>query len=189
MTDTTDAAAIVTAVEAVTSLLRLIGEDPTRDGLVDTPKRVVRALMEMTSGYTLDPADVLTTTFDVGCDELVIVRDIEFSSLCEHHLLPFTGTATVGYLPGDFVVGLSKIARLVHVYARRLQVQERMTNEIAQALMAHAEPRGVAVVVEATHCCMATRGVRSSGRMVTSALVGELRTNPELRAEFLTLGR
>lgn len=176
-----------TATQAVRSLLAAIGEDPDRDGLVGTPDRVVRALTEMTCGYWEDPADVLATTFPVACDELVVVRDLTFVSLCEHHLLPFTGTATVGYLPGDRIVGLSKLARLVHVYARRLQVQERLTTQIAEAVMTHLAPRGVGVVVEASHACMAARGVRTPGVMATSSLLGKLRTNAALRAEFLHL--
>lgn len=175
------------AETAVRDLLVSLGEDPDRDGLVDTPARVVRALRELTMGSYEDPADILSTTFAVDCDELVVVRDIPFASLCEHHLLPFTGTATVGYLPGERVVGLSKIARLVACFARRLQVQERMTVEIAEAMLTNLNPRGVGVVVEARHSCMSVRGVRSSGSMVTSSLLGRLRTNPSARAEFLNL--
>lgn len=175
--------------DAVVRILQHIGEDPTREGLLDTPKRVLKAFTEMTSGYQLNPADVLSTTFDVGpADELVVVREIPFHSLCEHHLLPFSGTATVAYLPaGSRVVGLSKLARLVDLFARRLQVQERLTTQVAQALMDHAGARGAACIVTGTHHCMCARGVRVEGRMVTSSLLGVLRENPEARAELMAL--
>lgn len=176
--------------DAVTRLLEYVGEDPTRAGLVDTPARVVRALGEMTAGYREDPASVLAARFPDRCDEMVVVSDITFTSLCEHHVLPFTGTATVGYVPHGQVVGLSKLARLVDVFARRLQVQERMTEQIADAIDEHVEPLGVGVVVRAQHSCMGCRGVRKPGAtMTTSALRGVLRDKPEARAEFLTLAR
>lgn len=178
-----------TATEAVRTVLLALGEDPDRDGLADTPARVMRALTEMTAGYAEDPAAILATTFDVSCDELVVVRDIEFVSLCEHHLLPFVGSASIGYLPGARVVGLSKLARLTQTFARRLQVQERMTGQIAEAIMEHLDARGVGVVVEASHSCMAARGIRAKGTMVTSALLGDLRSNLALRSEFLSLLR
>jgi GTP cyclohydrolase I len=174
--------------DAVVRLLEFIGEDPGRPGLTDTPGRVIRSFAEMTAGYGVDVAELLSRTFDDRCDEMVLVRDIDFTSLCEHHLLPFTGVASVGYVPGERVVGLSKIARLVDVYARRLQVQERMTVEIAAALDLHLSPRGVGVVVRARHSCMGCRGVRKpSAEMVTSALLGVFRDKPEARSEFLAL--
>lgn len=176
------------ALAGVRSILELVGENTEREGLRDTPDRVCRAWLEMTAGMREDPAEVLATTFAEQCDELVIVRGVDFVSLCEHHVLPFIGTATVGYLPGDRVVGLSKLARLVDVFARRLQVQERMTREIADALLEHLEPQGVGVVVEARHSCMGCRGVRKPGAvMVTSALHGKTREDPRQRAEFLAL--
>jgi GTP cyclohydrolase I len=172
----------------VATLLRELGEDPHRDGLVDTPDRVARAWREMTEGYRQDAAAILDATFDVGpYDQMVVVRDIEFWSLCEHHLLPFHGMATVGYLPGDRVVGLSKIGRLVNCFARRLQVQERLTQQIADAMNEHLKPKGVGVLINATHTCMAMRGVRLGADMVTSALLGRFRDDAVLRSEFLAL--
>lgn len=176
------------AVEAVRVLLAHVGEDVERAGLLDTPDRVARALREMTSGYRDDPAAILARTFDDRCDEMVVVSGVDFTSLCEHHLLPFVGVAHVAYLPGERVVGLSKLARLVDCYARRLQVQERMTVQIAEAIAEHLSPRGVGVVVEAHHSCMGCRGVRKpNARMVTSAMHGVFRDEPEARAEFLAL--
>lgn len=175
--------------DAVVRLLQWVGEDPTRDGLLDTPKRVVKAWREMTCGYAENAADVLGTTFDVACDELVAVTGIEFVSLCEHHVLPFIGTASIGYLPGARVVGLSKLGRVVDTFARRLQVQERLTQEIAMSIMHVLQPQGVAVVLRAAHSCMSCRGVRKSSQMVTSAMYGKFRDNAELRAEFLALER
>lgn len=178
------------AEEAVEVLLRTIGEDPSRDGLRDTPGRVVKALREMTAGYAEDPAEILSRTFDEYSDELIILRNIDFHSTCEHHLLPFHGTAAVGYLPGR-VVGISKLARLVDVYARRLQIQEKMTVQIADTLQEILQPRGVAVVIEAAHQCMTTRGVHKPGvGLVTSRMVGAFREDPSTRREFLAvLGR
>lgn len=174
--------------DTVVRQLEAIGEDPNRDGLKDTPKRVIKALMEMTSGYGEDPGCILSTTFDVQYDEVVLLRNIPFTSLCEHHMLPFTGTATVGYLPGARVVGLSKLARLVHCHAKRLQVQERMTQDIAKDLERFLTTRGVAVVVKAAHSCMSCRGIRLSGcDMVTSAMLGSFRNDMALRAEFMGL--
>jgi GTP cyclohydrolase I len=175
--------------DAVVRLLQHIGEDPTRNGLVDTPARVVSALTELTEGYHLNAADILATTFDEVCDEMVVVRDVPFTSLCEHHMLPFTGHVTVGYIPteGGGVVGLSKLARLVDVHARRLQIQERMTAAIANDINLHLAPLGVGVVVKATHSCMAVRGVRKAGEMVTSSLLGVMREDPRARSEFLAL--
>lgn len=178
------------AEQAIRTLLAYLGEDPDRPGLLDTPARVVRAMTEMTCGYTGDPAEVLARVFPDDYDELVVLRGITFTSLCEHHLLTFSGTATVGYLPapGQGVVGLSKLARLVELYARRLQVQERMTRQVADALERYLQPLGVGVVVRATHSCMACRGVQKPGAtMVTSAMLGALRERPEARAEFMAL--
>ena len=175
------------AERAVETLLRWVGEDPDRDGLADTPARVAKALREMTSGYSEDPAEILSRTFEETSDEMVILRGITFQSICEHHLLPFLGTATVGYLPGK-VVGISKLARLVNCFARRLQIQERLTRQIADAVEKHLEARGVAVVIKAQHLCMACRSVRQmESEMVTSAMLGTLRTDATSRAEFLRL--
>jgi len=174
--------------EGIKWLLRLIGENPDREGLLDTPKRVAKAYKEMTEGYGKDISEILGVTFEVGnVDEMVIVRNLDFVSLCEHHLLPFTGTATVAYIPQDRVVGLSKIGRLVDAYARRLQVQERLTTQITTALDEHLSTQGSAALIRAHHSCMGCRGVRKPGaEMVTSSLTGEFR-NPEVRAEFLSL--
>ena len=176
--------------DAVVRLLEFIGEDPTRDGLVDTPRRVVKALAEMTAGYSLDPGEHLGVVFKDSCDEMVIVDGIEFTSMCEHHMLTFTGTATVAYIPDGQVVGLSKLARVVDVFAQRLQVQERLTEQIADAIEEHLHPAGVGVVIRAAHSCMGCRGVRKPGaRMITSALRGAIREKPAARAEFLSLAR
>ena len=174
---------------AVREILVAIGEDPDRDGLRDTPARVARSYAEIFAGIGTDAADVLGTTFDIAHDEMVLVKDIELVSTCEHHLLPFTGVAHVGYIPSvnGRVTGLSKLARLVDVYARRLQVQERLTTQIADALVDHLDARGVIVVVEAEHTCMTMRGVRKPGsRTVTSAVRGLLR-HPATRAEAMSL--
>lgn len=178
-----------TAGRAVRALLRYVGEDPDRDGLVGTPDRVVRAFAEMTSGYDADVDDILSVQFDLHCDELIAVTGVRFTSLCEHHLLPFVGTATVGYIPNNGrVVGLSKLARLVEAYARRLQVQERLTQQIASAMEVHLAPLGAGVVIRAHHSCMGCRGVRQPDAvMVTSSMLGVLRDRPEARAEFLSL--
>jgi len=176
-------------MEAVGTLLRFIGEDPSREGLRETPRRVVDALLEMTSGVESDPEKVLATVFEEESDEIITVTGISFASLCEHHLLPFTGVAHIGYLPGNGrIVGLSKLPRLVHCFARRLQVQERMTRQIAEAIQRVLAPAGVGVVVTAQHQCMSCRGVRdSSALMTTSALLGSFRTDSSQRAEFLRL--
>ncbi len=172
---------------AVEVLLRLIGEDPHRDGLRDTPARVVKALLEMTAGYDDAPGEILSKTFAEHSDELIILRGIDFHSTCEHHMLPFQGVAHVGYLPGK-VVGISKLARLVHCFARRLQIQERMTQQIADAVATHLEARGVGVIVTAHHLCMGCRGVRlPATQLVTSAMLGTLRSSAETRSEFLRL--
>ncbi|MBO0844935.1 MAG: GTP cyclohydrolase I FolE [Nocardioides sp.] len=163
------------AAAAIRELLIAIGEDPDREGLRDTPERVARAYAELTAGLRQDPGDVLTTTFDLGHDEMVLVRDIELWSMCEHHLVPFIGVAHVGYIPSESgkITGLSKLARLVDLYARRPQVQERLTTQIADALVAGLEARGVIVVIEAEHLCMTMRGVRKAGaRTITSAVRG-----------------
>ena len=175
--------------EAVHTLLTEIGEDPSRQGLVDTPSRVRRMYAELTDGYRTDPDEVINDAcFDVDYDEMVVVRDIEFYSLCEHHLLPFHGKAHVGYLPRGRVIGLSKIPRIVDMYAHRLQVQERMTQQIAALLMERLEPKGVACVVEALHLCTLMRGVRKQGAtMVTSSMLGTFRRDARTRTEFLTL--
>lgn len=168
-------------------VLEFIGEDPEREGLRDTPARVARSLLELTSGYDEDPGAILGRVFEEQYDEPVIVRDIEFWSLCEHHMLPFHGKATVAYLPRGRVVGLSKLARLVHCYARRLQVQERMTEQIAHSIEEHLQPAGVAVHVRALHACMSMRGVRTPGETETLAFRGAYK-DPERRREFL-MGR
>ncbi|WP_297748655.1 GTP cyclohydrolase I FolE [uncultured Tessaracoccus sp.] len=174
---------------AVREILLAIGDDPDRDGLRDTPQRVARSYAELFAGLSQDPADVIGTTFDVSHEELVLVKDIEVASCCEHHLLPFTGVAHVGYIPqkGGRVAGLSKIARLVDVYARRPQVQERLTTQIAEAMVEQLHARGVIVVVEAEHSCMTLRGVRKPGsKTVTSAVRGVLRDSAT-RAEAMGL--
>ena len=175
------------AESAVATILRFIGEEPSRDGLLDTPGRVVRAWREMTAGYSEDPAEILARTFDESSDELIILRGITFYSVCEHHMLPFYGTAAVGYLPGR-VVGISKLARLVNCFARRLQIQERMTRQIADSIAEHLGARGVGVIIRAHHLCMGCRGVRQEEtQMVTSAMLGTLRSDASSRAEFLRL--
>ena len=177
------------AERAVRELLLAIGEDPDRDGLKLTPARVARSYTEIFAGMTQRPEDVLTTTFEIGHEELILVRDIEVYSTCEHHLLPFHGVAHVGYIPGHDgrVTGLSKLARLVDVYARRPQVQERLTSQIADALCEHLKPQGAMVVVECEHLCMSMRGVRRPGsRTITSAVRGQLR-DPATRAEAMGL--
>jgi GTP cyclohydrolase I len=171
--------------DSVVRQIQYVGEQPAREGLVDTPSRVARALRENTAGYQEKPAEILSTVFEEAYDEMIVVKDIEFWSLCEHHLLPFHGQATVGYIPDGKVVGLSKIARLVHCFARRLQVQERMTEQIAQALVEHLKPTGAGCLVSAHHTCMAMRGVRASAPMLTSALYGAMREGA--RDEFLRL--
>jgi GTP cyclohydrolase I len=180
----------VRAAAAVRELLIAVGEDPDRPGLRDTPARVARAYAETFAGLGQDPGDVLSTTFDEDHDELVLVKDIPMYSTCEHHLVPFHGVAHIGYIPGvdGRVTGLSKLARLVEVYARRPQVQERMTSQIADALEHGLKPRGVLVVIEAEHLCMAMRGVRKPGsRTMTSAVRGILRDNAATRSEALSL--
>jgi GTP cyclohydrolase I len=175
---------------AVREILLAIGEDPDRDGLIDTPARVARAYAEQFSGLAQRPEEVLATVFDADYDELILVRDIEVYSTCEHHLVPFFGFAHVGYIPNEKgqITGLSKLARLVDVYARRPQVQERMTSQIADALMTVLEPRGALVVIEAEHLCMSMRGVRKPGaKTVTSAVRGSMRDSDRTRSEAMSL--
>ena len=174
---------------AVRTLLAEIGEDPLRDGLAGTPARVRRMYGELTSGYQTDPDGLINgACFEVDYDEMVVVRDIEFFSLCEHHLLPFYGRAHVGYLPRGRVIGLSKIPRIVDMYAHRLQVQERLTVQIADFLMERLEPKGVGCVVEASHLCTMMRGVRKQqATMVTSSMLGRFRQDPKTRGEFMGL--
>ena len=177
------------AEAAVRTLIRWAGDDPDRQGLAGTPARVARAYEEWFSGYAEDPRDYLSRTFDevAGYDEIVVLRDIAFESHCEHHLAPIIGRAHIGYLPRHRVVGISKLARLVDVYARRLQIQEKMTAEIASCLEGVLKPFGVAVVIEAVHQCMTTRGVHKTGvSMVTSRMLGVFRKHEETRQEFLS---
>jgi GTP cyclohydrolase I len=175
--------------QAVRTLLAEIGEEPSRDGLLGTPERVRRMYAELTEGYRTDPEALINRAcFDVDYDEMVVVRDIEFYSLCEHHLLPFYGRAHVGYLPRGRVIGLSKIPRIVDLYAHRLQVQERLTQQVAHFLMERLDPKGVACVVEASHLCTMMRGVRKQeATVVTSAMLGTFRRDARTRGEFLTL--
>jgi GTP cyclohydrolase IA len=173
--------------EALLQLLRALGENPRREGLKNTPKRVARMYTELLSGYHADPQKIVNgALFDISYDEMVIVRDIEFYSLCEHHLLPFMGRAHIAYMPAGKVIGLSKIPRIVDMFAHRLQVQERLTRQIADILQELLEPQGVAVVMEGMHLCTMMRGVRKhDARLTTSAMQGSFRTNPATRQEFL----
>ena len=178
------------AEAAVKTLLQWAGDDPTREGLVDTPKRVAKAFEEWFSGYDQDPEEYLTRTFEEieGYDDMVILRDIRFESHCEHHLAPIIGRVHVGYLPTNRVVGISKLARVVEAYARRLQVQEKMNAQIANTIQKVLQPKGVAVVIEAAHQCMTTRGVHKTGvTMVTSTMLGAFRDNSDTRREFLNI--
>jgi len=178
------------AEEAVRTLLRWASEDPGREGLIDTPARVVRAYEEFFSGYSVDPVALLERTFEEtdGYDEIVLLRDIRLESHCEHHMVPIIGRAHVAYLPHRRVVGISKLARVVEAYARRLQIQEKLTAQIANTIQEVLEPRGVAVVIEAAHQCMTTRGVHKSGvAMVTSRMLGAFSDDPTTRREFLAM--
>ncbi len=177
----------MTIRKAVLEVIKAVGEDPDREGLINTPDRVSRMYAELLSGYDADPEKIINgALFNVDYDEMVLVRDIEFYSLCEHHMLPFLGRAHVAYLPKGKVIGLSKIPRIVDMYARRLQVQERMTRQIADVIQNTLEPYGVAVVVEAVHMCSMMRGVKKHGaRMTTSAMHGAFRSNLATRQEFL----
>ena len=176
------------ARDAVRTLIKWAGDDPDREGLVDTPDRVVRSYEEYYSGYGQDPVEILKRTFEEtnGYDEMVVLKDVEISSHCEHHMAPIIGRVHIGYLPYKSVVGISKLARIVNVYARRLQIQEKMTAQIADALNEVINPRGVGVVVEAAHHCMTTRGIQKQGvMMVTSRMLGTFRSDPKTRREFL----
>ena len=178
------------AESAVRTLIRWAGDDPNREGLIDTPGRVVRAYEEFFAGYAMDPREILARTFEEvdGYDEMIVMNDIRFESHCEHHMVPIIGKAHVGYLPNRRIVGISKLARLVEVYARRLQVQEKMTVQIADTLQEVLKPKGVAVVIEAAHQCMTTRGVHKPGvALVTSRMVGAFRDDPSTRREFLAV--
>lgn len=173
---------------AVTELLHAVGEDPAREGLLDTPRRIAEMYEEIFGGLAVDPADYLKVGFEVAHDEMVILRNIPFYSMCEHHFLPFHGEAHVGYVPDGRVVGISKLARVVEGFARRPQIQEQLTSQVAEAIMQTLKPDGVAVVVEAEHLCMTMRGVKKPGsRMVTSAMRGDFRVSSVTRAEFLSL--
>lgn len=175
----------------VETQLEMLGENPQRDGLLRTPLRVAQSLSDLTSGYQQDLDEVVNgALFDVRSDEMVIVKDIDFYSLCEHHMLPFFGKCHIGYLPGEKVIGLSKLPRIVEVFARRLQVQERLTTEIAGAILKIAQARGVGVVIEGEHLCMRMRGVeKQNSRAYTSAMLGQFRDDPRTRSEFLSLIR
>jgi len=176
--------------EAVRTLIRWVGEDPNREWLLDTPNRVAPAYNEFFSGYDVDPHELLSATFSEidGYQDIVVLRDIKFESHCEHHLVPIIGTAHVAYLPGSRVVGISKLARVVDAYSHRMQIQERLTAQIAETVDAVLNPRGVAVLLESSHHCMTTRGVhKDDASMVTSHMVGEFQTDRQLRAEFMRL--
>lgn len=178
------------AEDAVRVLLRWAGDDPTREGLLDTPKRVTKAYQEFFRGYEEDPQQILSRTFEEVCgyDEMIVLRDIPFESHCEHHMAPIIGRAHVGYLPNKKVVGISKLARIVDTYAKRLQVQEKMTAQIADCIQDVLEPLGVGVIIQATHECMSTRGVHAHGvSMVTSRMVGAFRNDDKTRREFLSV--
>ncbi|QDX24590.1 GTP cyclohydrolase I FolE [Sphingomonas suaedae] len=176
--------------DAVRTLLRWAGDDPSREGLIDTPKRVARAWREYCQGYDEDPAHHLSRVFEEvgGYDEIVLLKDIPFQSHCEHHMAPIIGKASIAYLPENHVVGISKLARVLHGFARRLQVQERLTAQVADCIWEHLKPRGVAVVIDATHACMTARGVRTPGvGMVTSRMMGTFREDERSRKEVLAL--
>ena len=178
------------AEEAVRTLLLWAGDDPTREGLLDTPKRVAKSYAEFFKGYEEDPVEILSRTFEEteGYDEMILLRDIRLESHCEHHMVPITGKAHVAYLPGKRVVGISKLARVVDAYAKRLQIQEKLTAQIANTIQEVLQPRGVAVVIEANHQCMSTRGVHKPGAsMVTSRMLGAFRDDPSTRKEFLSI--
>lgn len=175
--------------DLIREVLIAIGEDPDREGLRDTPKRVVKSWSELYAGYNQKPADILSTVFEDGaCDEVVILKNISFASMCEHHMIPFIGVAHIAYLPAGKVVGLSKLARLTECFARRLQIQEKMTTQIADSIQEFLSPKGIAVIIEAHHQCMSTRGVKKqTTTMVTSAMRGIFRENQAARSEVLSL--
>lgn len=177
-------------IRGVRGLMALCGEDWSRNGLTDTPARFIKAMIEQTKGYKDDPQKILSRTFDEKFDEMITVSDIDFNSLCEHHLLPFTGTATIGYVPNGNVVGLSKLPRLVDCYANRLQIQERLTKQIADAIDRHLEPRGVGVTIKARHQCVSCRGIKkANAEMVTTVLHGIMKEDGRARAEYLQFVR
>lgn len=184
----TNAASSQTTIDSIKHILQAIGDNPDREGLIDTPARVIRSWQKLFGGYLQKPEDVLKTTFyDGACNEMVVLRNIPFYSTCEHHMLPFFGRVDIGYLPGAKVVGISKLSRLVEVYARRLQIQERLAAEIADAIMEHLDARGCIVVIEGEHLCMTARGVEKRGAtMITSAIRGVFQEDA-IRSEFLTL--
>ncbi len=178
------------AEQAVRTLLEWIGENPAREGLMDTPKRVVKSYEEFFAGYNTDPEEILTRTFEEteGYDEMIILKDIRVESYCEHHMLPIIGKAHIAYLPNKRVIGISKLARITDVYAKRLQIQEKLTAQIANSINEALQPKGVAVVIEATHQCMSTRGIHKSGVvMQTSHMLGVFRTDKKTRQEFIDL--
>ena len=178
------------AEEAVRTLIRWMGDDPTREGLIDTPKRVIKSYAELFSGYTQDPSEILERTFEEtdGYGDIVLLKDIRVESYCEHHLIPITGLAHVAYIPENRVVGISKLARTVELFSKRLQIQEKLTSQVANAINDTLKPKGVAVLIEAEHGCMTTRGVHKPGvNMVTKTLIGCFKENPDLRTEFLSL--
>lgn len=180
------------AEAAVRTLIRWAGDNPDREGLIGTPNRVARAYQEFFAGYVEDPVEMLQRTFEEtdGYDEMVLLKDIRLESHCEHHMVPIIGKAHIAYLPGSRVVGISKLARVMEIYAKRLQIQEKLTAQVANTLFEVLQPRGVAVVIEAAHQCMTTRGVKKSGvTMVTSRMLGGFRTNTDLRNEFLSMIR
>lgn len=172
----------------ITHLIKHIGEDPEREGLKDTPRRVIKSYEKLFSGYKKDPKDVITTFDGENYDEMIIAKDIEFYSMCEHHMLPFWGKVHIGYIPNDKIIGLSKMPRLVEIFARRMQNQERLTKQVANALDEYLSPRGVGVVIEARHFCMMARGVeKQNSKMITSSLLGSFKKNYNTRSEFLKL--
>ena len=178
------------AEEAVRTLIKWMGDDPTREGLIDTPKRVINSYAELFSGYTQDPSEILERTFEEtdGYGDIVLLKDIRVESYCEHHLIPITGVAHVAYIPENRVVGISKLARTVELFSKRLQIQEKLTSQVANAINDTLKPKGVAVLIEAEHGCMTTRGVHKPGvNMVTKTLIGCFKENPDLRTEFLSL--
>lgn len=172
----------------ITEILKIIGEDPNREGLQRTPERVAKAYEHLFSGYSIKPEKLITTFEGENYDEMIVTRDIEFYSMCEHHMLPFFGTVTIGYIPNDKIIGISKMPRLVEVFSRRLQNQERMTDQIADAMLKYLNPKGVGVVVSAKHLCMMSRGIeKQNASVMTSALRGIFKTKQDTRSEFLSL--